>query len=221
MSDDFPDVTASYDGGMFDKDEQGWVECWTKVARIGPLVLVTIAGHETRGGIEAWHRALGIVVLRMADGRERFFDLEARRLLDRTPRDLRRDLGPLAPTPEGIAALARMGVRAGAALDARIGAIDPTLDAAALVFERPDPARPGETAKVRLGPTEGDAAVEVLVWRNAGAAPHGARARTAAAYPADYVAVSIDGGRATIQTGAPLDVQERAAAAARAALAAS
>ena len=199
-------IDVRYDGGHFDKDEQGWVEDWTRVVQVGPLLRVERAGTSALFRLgRRWPHA-GFVELQALNDRHPWwlaFDLVAQRLVGgRLPTSVSRAWSgsprPLAEPRAALGALLAACVAGTRELYPASSAATPAPEALAAVLAGPE-------ADLRLdAPAAPGPGVYRLAWRREGPGIASASTRTASAVGEPFVAISQDAaGRVDLLVDGP------------------
>ncbi len=199
-------IDVSYDGGYFDKDEQGWVADPIAVVQSGDDLLVQRAGRAEILGLGRRHPHAGFVELVPTERHSSWvlFDLvsgrlvggripTARMLTRPAPLGLRDDpVGVLAPLVAACAAATR-------ALYPASVVAPPGADALARLLAGTDP---GPQLVVHADPGPG---VTLVVWRDATTGTFtGCSARTSVEGGEPYAGISLrSSGELDLHVGAP------------------
>ncbi len=217
-------IDVEYDGGYFDKDEQGWVADPTRVVERDDLLEVHRAGHVTTFRLGRRYEHAGFVALEPVSDAHPWwvlFDLGSQRLVGgRLPTSRMRTLPPgtrslddptgaIGPLLEACVAGTRV-VYPGSTVTA------PPRDLVAATLASPD-------AQPRLDlPADPGPGAYLVVWRKDGAIS-GCSTRSATEVGAPFVAVGLrSGGEVDLHVSAPtLEVMDAAFAAIAQALGAS
>lgn len=194
-------IDVSYDGGHFDKDEQGWVSDPISVVQTGDELLVQRGGRAERYRLGRRHPHAGLVELLSSERYPTWglFDLVSGRLVRRdqppTSRMLTRP-GPGPVDPALLASLLAACAAATRALYPGSTVAPPAPDALARLVADPAPS-------LRLD-LPGDPGVYLLVWRGPDGALRSCSARSATEVGAPFAAAGLrSSGELDLHVAAP------------------